>query len=81
MGLNRYTLNFKGKLPLPPDDLALIRSKTNLLDTGRKTVLVEVEHDDVVQELARILPDWTLQEERIYPIPTTRPSVEKPPEP
>ena len=81
MARNRYILNFKGTLPLPTDDLDVIRSRTNLLDTSRKTLLVEVDHDDVVQELARVLPNWTMQEETVYPVPTTRPTVEKPPEP
>jgi hypothetical protein len=80
MALNRYILNFKGNLPLPANDLELVRSRTNLLDTGRKTLLVEVQ-DEAVQELARILPDWTMQKEIVYPIPTTRPTAEKPPKP
>lgn len=81
MAQNRYILDFKGPLPLPAGDLDVIRSKTNLLNSGRKTLLVEVEHDDVVQELARILPNWTVKKELIYPVPTTRPRVEKPPKP
>ena len=79
MAQDRYILNFKGSPPIPADDMRLIRAKTNLLDTSRKTLLVEVKEDEAIYELARNLPDWTVKKETHYPIPTTRPKVQKPP--
>jgi hypothetical protein len=81
MAQDRYILNFKGSPPLPPDDVRLIRSKTHLLDASRKTMLVEVNEDAVIYELARKLPDWTVKKETHYAVPTTRPNVQKPPKP
>lgn len=81
MALNRYILNFKGSSPLPAADMRLIRAKTNLLDASRKTLLVEVKEDEAVYELARQLPDWTVEREIHYSVPTTRPDVQKPPKP
>lgn len=81
MAQDRYILNFKGSPPLPADDMRLIRSKTHLVDTSRKTLLVEVNEDEVIYELARKLPDWTVKKETQYAVPTTRPQVKKPPKP
>ena len=36
---------------------------------------------EVMYELARKLPDWTVKKETHYAIPTTRPKVQKPPKP
>ncbi len=81
MAQDRYILNFKGSPPLPVDDIRLIRCKTHLVDTSRKTLLVEVNEDEVIYELARKLPDWTVKKETQYAVPTTRPQVKKPPKP
>ena len=66
---------------MPADDIRLIQSKTRLVDTSRKTVLVEVNEDEAIYELARKLPGWTVKKETKYTIPTTRPKVQKPPKP
>lgn len=79
MAQDRYILNFKGSLPLPDDDVRLIRAKSQVIDSSRKTLLVEVQEPDVVYELTRKLPDWSVKKETQYAIPTTRPSVKKPP--
>ncbi|MFD2570575.1 hypothetical protein ACFSUS_08025 [Spirosoma soli] len=81
MAQDRYILNFKGSPPLPAEDMRLIKSKANLVDASRKTLLVEVNEDEVIYELARKLPDWTVKKETQYAIPTTRPKVRKPPKP
>ena len=81
MAQDRYILNFKGSPPLPADDMRLIRAKTHLLDASRKTLLVEVNEDEGVYELARKLPGWTVTKEAHHPIPTTHPTVHKPPKP
>lgn len=81
MAQDRYVLNFKGSPPLPADDMRLIRSKTHLVDQGRKTLLVEVNEDEAIYELARRLPDWTVKKETQYAVPTTRPKIQKPPKP
>ena len=79
MAQDRYILNFKGSPPLPADDMRLIRAKTHLLDASRKTLLVEVNEDEGVYELAQKLPGWTVTKETHHPVPTTRPAVRKPP--
>lgn len=81
MAQDRYILNFKGSPPLPADDMRLIRSKTRLVDASRKTLLVEVKEDEAIYELAQKLPDWTVKKETHYAVPTTRPTVKKPPKP
>lgn len=80
MAQDRYVLNFKGTPPLPADDLRLINAKTHLVDASRKTLLVEVAEDEVIYELARKLPDWTVRKETHYTVPTTRPTVQRPPQ-
>ncbi|AQG78469.1 hypothetical protein [Spirosoma montaniterrae] len=79
MAQDRYILNFKGSPPLPADDVRLIRAKSHVVDSSRKTLLVEVQEDEVVYELARKLPDWTVKKETQYAVPTTRPRVKKTP--
>lgn len=79
MAHGRYILNFKGVPPLPADDMKLIRSKTQLVDASRKTLLVEGNEETVMNELARKLPQWTVSKESCYTVPTTRPAVQKPP--
>lgn len=81
MAQDRYILNFKGNPPLPADDVRLIQAKSNIVDSSRKTMLVEVNEDEAVYELARKLPDWTVKKETHYAVPSTRPKVEKPPKP
>ncbi|UFH54325.1 hypothetical protein [Spirosoma sp. KNUC1025] len=81
MAQDRYILNFKGSLPLPDSDMQLIRSKTNLIDASRKTLLVEPKDDALMYELARELPDWTVKKEILYTIPSPNPTVLKPPKP
>ncbi|WP_147367892.1 hypothetical protein [Fibrisoma montanum] len=78
MAQARYILNFKGTPPFPLDDLRLIRDASQVLDSGRKTLLIEVE-EDTAYELARKLPDWTVKKETRYAIPSTRPQVKRPP--
>jgi len=79
--MSRYILNFKGNSSFPEDDLQLIRSKTQLIDTSHKSLLVEVNEEQVMDDLAEQLPNWTISRENRYPIPSTRPTVRKPPEP
>ncbi len=79
MAQDRYILNFKGSPPLPADDVRLIRAKSHIIDSSRKTLLVEVQEDEVAYELTRKLPDWTVKKETQYAVPTTRPKVKKPP--
>ncbi len=81
MAQDRYILNFNGNPPLPADDMRLIRAKTHLLDASWKTLLVEVNEDEGVYELARKLPGWTVTKETHRPVPTTRPTARKPPKP
>lgn len=68
-------MNFKGTERLPDDDLRLIRSKGQIVDASRKTLLVEVHEEQAAYELARKLPNWTVKKEVIYPVPSTRPLV------
>lgn len=75
----RYLLAFNGTLPLPPDDLRLIGQQAQLLDTSRRTVLVEADAEHGIHQLARQLPDWTVSPETVVPIPTTQPAVRKRP--
>ncbi|RYC71648.1 hypothetical protein [Spirosoma sordidisoli] len=81
MAQDRYILNFKGTPPLPADDIRLIRAKSNVVDSSRKTLLVEVNEEEAVYELTRRLTDWTVKKETHYAVPTTRPKVQKPPRP
>ena len=81
MSQDRYILNFNGNPPLPDGDMQVIRSKTNLVDSSRKTLLVELKADTALYDLARELPDWTVKKETQYAIPTTHPKVMKPPTP
>ncbi|QJD80261.1 hypothetical protein [Spirosoma rhododendri] len=73
----RYLLAFNGPLPLPPDDLRLIGQQAQLLDTSRRTVLVETDADHRIHKLASQLPNWTISPETITPLPTTRPAIRK----
>jgi hypothetical protein len=75
----RYLLAFNGPLPLPPDDLRLIGQQAQLLDTSRRTVLVEADAGHGIQQLAQQLPDWTVSPETVVPIPSTQPVVRKRP--
>ncbi len=75
----RYLFAFNGPLPLPADDLRLIEQQTQLLDTSRRTVLVEAEAEQHIQHLAQQLPDWTVSPESVIPIPSTRPTVRNKP--
>lgn len=79
MAQDRYILNFNGNPPLPDDDMRLIRSITNLVDATRKTLVVEAREDGVMNDLARQLPNWTVEKEIQYTIPTTHLPVQKPP--
>lgn len=79
MAQERYILNFKGSPPLPADDMRLIQSKTHLVDASRKTLLVEVNEAEVIYELSRKLPDWTVKKETQYAVPTVRPQIRKVP--
>ncbi len=76
----RYLFAFNGPLPLPADDLRLIEQQTQLLDTSRRTVLVEADAEQRVQRLAQQLPDWTVSPETTLPIPSTRPTVRNKPD-
>ncbi|WP_338874843.1 hypothetical protein WBJ53_04405 [Spirosoma sp. SC4-14] len=78
--MSRYILNFQGISPLPEDDLQLIRTKTQVIDTSHQSVLVEVTSEQVMHELAGQLPNWTVSQETSYPIPSTRPTIRKPPD-
>lgn len=79
MAHRRYILNFKGTPPLPADDLRLIRDKSHVVDSSRKTLLVEVQEEAAAYELARKLPDWTVKQETYYTVPSTRQRVKRPP--
>ncbi len=81
MAQDRYILNFKGDSPLPVDDMRLICSKANVIDTSRKALLIEVNETEVAYELARKLPGWTVKKEAQYAVPSTRMKVQKPPRP
>ncbi|QJW91317.1 hypothetical protein HNV11_19010 [Spirosoma taeanense] len=81
MAQERYILHFKGDLPLPAEDLQLIQAKTQLIDASQKALLVELNAEEDPDELAGQLAGWTVSKESHYPIPTTRPTVRKPPEP
>ncbi|PRY44116.1 hypothetical protein CLV58_10385 [Spirosoma oryzae] len=76
----RYLFAFNGPLPLPADDLRLIQQQTQLLDTSRRTVLVDADTEQHIQSLAQQLPDWTVSPEIVVPIPGTRPTVRSTPD-
>lgn len=71
----RYLFAFNGPLPLPANDLRLIQQQTQLLDTSRRTVLVEVDAEQNIQRLAQQLPDWTVSTENFTPVPGTRQTI------
>jgi len=71
----RYLFAFNGPLPLPADDLRLIEQQTQLLDTSRRTVLVEVNTEHQIQSLAQQLPNWTVSAENFTPVPGTKQTI------
>ncbi|GAB4017317.1 hypothetical protein [Spirosoma koreense] len=80
MAQNRYILTFKGNLPMPDNDLRLIRAQTRVVDSSRKALLIEADDEDAVADLGNKLSDWTVAKEGSYPIPSTRQTVRKPPD-
>ena len=76
---NRYLLRYAGETTPPAEDIERIRLTADVLDTSRKTVLVETDQPKNLKALVDELADWSFKPEQVYKIPTTRPEVKKGP--
>ena len=72
----RYTLLYKGKDSPTSKELEQVGAKVNILDSSRKTLLVETTKH-TTDELIHQLPDWVVEQDYTYPIPTTQPDIKK----
>lgn len=82
MSKAKYILRFKGKGPIPTDDLERIRAQENvkvLDDSSPRMVLVEAP-EQAAQELDTSMPEWVVSPERKIQMPDTRLKPERNPE-
>ena len=73
MSTGRYILRFRGKGPIPANDVESIRSLKglNVVDSTSRMLLVEAPKDEL-KSLIASMPEWILSEERTVPLPDSR---------
>ena len=66
----RYIFSFTGQGQAPEADLQLLRDCTNVVDTSRRAVLVELATRKILHDLTARLSEWSVSEEKFIPIPS-----------
>lgn len=77
----KFILRFRGKEPVPPEDVKRIRAlrHTTVLDDSSRMLLVEGPEAELKALVAQ-MPDWILSEERMIALPDPRPKPRRGPD-
>ncbi len=81
MATQRFVLRYGGDGAKPAADVERVRALTGavVVDSSARMLLVD-SHPEQLRDLVESLSDWVMAPERTYEVPTTRKSVERPPE-
>lgn len=72
--MTRYVLRYTGRGPVPTADLARVRRRARVVDTGDRTLLVEVSADRA-DALVESMPGWVGAPETVVHLDPVRPRV------
>jgi hypothetical protein len=72
----KFILRFRGKGPVPPEDVKRIRALPHItiLDDSSRMLLVEGPEAELKALVAQ-MPDWIMSEERMITLPDPRPNL------